>query len=265
MIHTNLLNLQKGMIAISFAFEDEVDKLYKAVNKVVTKWEGKRLGAAPAAVSTRTNLVKPKGFIHVVSEPSNKKNPKKITKDLIGVPSNFQHISHIGPSDKIITRNIEVSQLQNQAPRIQNAMQKAQPRRPPPLPPKNVGKDGRLKSSPSLLPPPPPIAAPSSPSPRRVPLPPAPQPPPDFLRAAPIPPTPKTLQNPDSRTDFLKSIQSIKNIQDVLKPVKKIGRNEEQRPAKVNLAEQINIAIGKRKDYTQYSSSESLNEWRDDD
>jgi hypothetical protein len=122
------------MIAISFVFEDEADKLYKSVTQVLDDWRAKKLQRSQRVAPSLVSTLNSSPVLPLRNNPFMKKtNSKfqKLTKDLIGSPIDFQHISNMG-NRLNIEKCIEIQKLpQNNAP----LHEKAKPRRAPPKPP----------------------------------------------------------------------------------------------------------------------------------
>lgn len=55
-----------------------------------------------------------KGSNAYILKQTNEFKAMKVTKDLISLPSNFQHIAHMGPSGKIVEKLVEAQQNQSE-------------------------------------------------------------------------------------------------------------------------------------------------------
>lgn len=96
------------MVALNFAYVDEATKMLSVVVPIVDKNKAEKHKSS-------SNGLK-----------SGQKKIRKLTKDLIGTPSNFQHVAHMGPSQKQTMAQVKVANKNGVKP---------QPRRPPPRPP----------------------------------------------------------------------------------------------------------------------------------
>lgn len=151
------------MIAFSFVFEDEANKLYKSVTQILNKWRVKKLQKSQKKAPSVVNTLSSSPILPPRLNPFMKKvdsNSKKLTKDLISSPIDFQHISHMG-NRLNIEKFVEIRDL---PPKNVPFYEKAKPRRPPPKPPsltQSLIDKPITKPSESTIPQPPPPPLPS--------------------------------------------------------------------------------------------------------
>lgn len=107
------------MVAMNFAYEDEAEKFFGIVMKIVNK--RKRTQSTPKISKSSSSAPKESKL-------------KRLTKDLIGSPSNFTHVSHMGSSG-VVQKLSDLKFLESPV-RVPNA-KRAQPRHAPPPPPKD--------------------------------------------------------------------------------------------------------------------------------
>lgn len=93
-----------GIVAINFAFEDEAE----AFNAVVS------------AVKNKRKAKQKETFNKAGAKETSTKKTIKPTKDMIGLPSNFQHVSHIGHGKEVSKHNFSVVKYQAKIPQRDN-------------------------------------------------------------------------------------------------------------------------------------------------
>ncbi|KAG5671604.1 hypothetical protein PVAND_001797 [Polypedilum vanderplanki] len=82
---------QDGMIALNFAFEREAESFYKILTSTVERRNQRKMDRIIQKTSTSINN---SPQLSTLSKKNRKK--KKLSKDDIGTPSNFKHVTHFG-------------------------------------------------------------------------------------------------------------------------------------------------------------------------
>lgn len=112
-INTKDVLSQIGIVALNFAYVDEASMMLDIVNPIVNK----------SKVEKQSSKMSTRG-----STKNGQSRGRKLTKSLIGAPTNFQHIVHMGPTQKVMVT--QVKYVNNASSNMSH-----QPRRAPPQPP----------------------------------------------------------------------------------------------------------------------------------